>query len=424
MKKLNDNVMELRVNFTYRDLAAIEEFLEAKQQEGWLLIEYDKNKMKFRKCEPSESRYCCEAYKAPNRPKYDEEYISFCEDAGWEFVASDWNGIYIFRTNDETLPKIMNDDKMKLSIMAKSFISKRIILLLAVGVWIIMKSITLFDNFRQLYNPFYFEEFLIVFLVVFDFFKDLLSLIVWCVKRKKEIKNNQPLMTNNLKTAEKCYVRDRVCYIIYAFLAMAAIIVSWEFYLIPIVVFLCVAGITIWHISKSDDISKKLKKKFSVFVAVIVAVFFGIAAVFAFAFPKGEEDTKLTDTVSSKFSVYYDETKSTWLRYYHEYYFYEDYKDPEVYYYEDDRFPEIKVHIMKLPFMRQLYLKYITDIYGEMSCIVDEENGFKVYVAYIDEEPTHCLAVCGEYVIEMNDYTEDTAKLLKEVLLSQKQTEE
>lgn len=430
-KKKNADKTIFRVNFTYQDLTAMEEYLQAKQQEGLQLIKFDKNKMTFKPCEPSYSRYCCEAYKAPNRPKYDEEYIMLCEESGWEFVASDWNGIYIFKTNDEELPRVMTDDKMKLSIISKSFLSKRLIWLIVLAVFFFITLVIRLDLNGPSYfcDPYNCTDIVWCVIATIELLKELFSISSWYSKRKREIKNGEPLTTNNLKEVEQRHTRVLIHNIVYAFLISIVDVVFIEFYWLPTIIFTYIAVVTVLDLRKSES-AMAVRKKVAVVLAVFSVLFYGTVAISAFILPKATENTQLIKSVSSACGVSYEDTQTLVLRCYEEYHFYDysdideqedtdeiDETDDESDSYDYDDVPEIEIYRFSVPFMQELYVKGATDTFGDV-ILKENSDECRLYeIKYDGSDSSDCVAVIGEYVIQIDDYNENMVSKLKSAIV-------
>ncbi|MCM1365595.1 MAG: DUF2812 domain-containing protein [Faecalibacterium sp.] len=435
-KNINNNELIINVNFTYRDLTAIEEFLEKKQSEGWLLVKYDKKKMKFKKCEPSHSRYCCEAYKAPNRPKYDEEYITFCEDAGWEFIASDWNGIYIFRTDDETLPRVMTDDKMKLSIMAKSFMREESVLIILISIVVaicsfywLYKSIT---NFASFYNPsnFTIPLFAVDILVICESVMQ----IAWYIKKKKLIQNGQQLTTNNQEEFEKQYANMQIRTFLYLALLLFTEMLSYSYGGIAFYAFYVISCLV--NLKRAADISRRSKKKIAVFAVGFVAVFLAVTVSSA-VLSHNCIDDELTKAVETNFNMVYENnlTEASYRsQFYHfckdddgedefdydyDYDYYDDYAEEE-----PEGINYIKVYAFGSQrvqgwFMKDL-LKHKNEYAVKSESEIDEKNGLTFYTFIYGNEktPSCCVAMCGKYIIEIDGWDENISQMLKDTFMT------
>src|SRR5690606_7217552 len=72
----------------------VESWLEEKAAQGWRLVKADRSLTRFHfvRDQPKKVRICAD-YQAPRS----EEYEAICKDAGWELVAADDTGWYLWR---------------------------------------------------------------------------------------------------------------------------------------------------------------------------------------------------------------------------------------------------------------------------------------------------------------------------------------
>lgn len=121
MKKENGMITE-SFDYDCTSLLALEQYLELKSNEGLMLLGVRGGRFRFERSAPKKLRYCAVVRPAPGK---DPDYVSFCEDAGWELAAEDGD-VLIFRTEDAGLPRVETDPEEVFRAVKRSSLLKRL----------------------------------------------------------------------------------------------------------------------------------------------------------------------------------------------------------------------------------------------------------------------------------------------------------
>lgn len=109
--------------YDHTDLAALEQRLSKRASEGWMITSL-RGMLTYTRCAPQKLRFNADILPMADKNTniINEEsraYINFCEEAGWHFV-SNVGIVYVFCTEDASLPDINTDAKEKVKLISKS----------------------------------------------------------------------------------------------------------------------------------------------------------------------------------------------------------------------------------------------------------------------------------------------------------------
>lgn len=196
--------LKVPFDFSYTELAAVEEYLEQSEQSGKHLKEIKKDKFVFEFTELERNyRYSAEIFKGD---AFVKEFISDCENDGWELVGTIRDELHIFRTTDPYATDIMTDEHLNLKAIAKRQLLNPGFY--GCGFYLIWRAIDLFflrleyqsliianyiDCMMWLFLCFYFTWLSVKFI---DFF-------VWYIKSKKCIGNGEKIPFKSLREHEQ-----------------------------------------------------------------------------------------------------------------------------------------------------------------------------------------------------------------------------
>lgn len=196
--------LKVPFDFSYTELTAVEEYLEQSEQSGKHLKEIKKDKFVFEFTELERNyRYSAEIFKGD---AFVKEFISDCENDGWELVGTIRDELYIFRTNAPYATDIMTDEHLNLKAIAKRQLLNPGFY--GCGFYLILRAIDLFflrleyqsliianyiDCMMWLFLCFYFTWLSVKFI---DFF-------VWYIKSKKCIGNGEKIPFKSLREHEQ-----------------------------------------------------------------------------------------------------------------------------------------------------------------------------------------------------------------------------
>ena len=134
--------------FDYSDLTALEERLARRASEGWMLTSM-RGRLTYCACEPCSVRFNADILPMADKNtniinKESQKYIDFCEEAGWHFICN-LGVVYVFCTQDPTLPDINTDSAEKLALISKTCRRNVGLLWLAAGALLLNCGMLVFN---------------------------------------------------------------------------------------------------------------------------------------------------------------------------------------------------------------------------------------------------------------------------------------
>lgn len=191
-------------DFSYTELTAVEEYLEQSEQGGKHLKEIKNNKLVFEITELERNyRYCAEIFKGD---AFFKEFVSDCENDGWELVGTIRDELYIFRTTDPYAHDIMTDEEQKFKVIAKRELLNPGFY--GCGFYLVWRAIELFflrTEYESLLVANYFDCLLWLFLCFYFTWLSVkfIDFFVWYIKSKKSIRKGENIPFINLKEHEQ-----------------------------------------------------------------------------------------------------------------------------------------------------------------------------------------------------------------------------
>ena len=123
----------VHISFAFYDRANLEKFLEEQAAEGWLIVTYTPNFIKFRRIRPEKLHFSIIYYHTPvtiNRLTSEQlEYLEFCGRTGWYLVTAERRMLILANPAAHPIP-IETDPQMQLENIHKSVKKQHISLLL------------------------------------------------------------------------------------------------------------------------------------------------------------------------------------------------------------------------------------------------------------------------------------------------------
>ena len=105
-------------NFVYYDTEGITAHLEKMALEGWALEDVTRSFWTYVSIPPEKRTYGASFYPAnltfaPDAADKSEDYVAYCQQAGWQYVTQ-WQKMMIFYTTKEDPPPLETDEKLRL----------------------------------------------------------------------------------------------------------------------------------------------------------------------------------------------------------------------------------------------------------------------------------------------------------------------
>lgn len=116
---------------------ALEEYLEEKALEGWMLDDIICGFLIFKKNKLQKCKFAVDIFTDKNK----DEYIEYCEAGGWKYLFQH-NKFLIFYTEEETITPIQTDEEIVLKKVRKSILRSLLYNIFLIGVMIFNLSIS------------------------------------------------------------------------------------------------------------------------------------------------------------------------------------------------------------------------------------------------------------------------------------------
>ncbi|MCM1365594.1 MAG: DUF2812 domain-containing protein [Faecalibacterium sp.] len=415
-KRNKKDEITYRTRFTYKDLTAMEEFLEEKQREGLQLVKYDSGIMTFEKCEPSDSRYSCEIFVDGDLFYPNKEFVQMCESGGWKYIADDDKGLYVFKTDDENVTDIMTDDKTKLSIIAKSHVLKSVGVAVGVIIYYVIKYCLDINEFFETWsNPVLISSRLTTIIMILLCAIYLIYQLSWLIKRKIELNNGEKLKFNNLRSFQNKWATIPTILLLWiAVETVFSIFICGEFdisvyvdlgaYAVLFIIFSCVL---FKRRSDTDKIVKVAEITTMAVSVVAIALSFLISFV---ALPPVPNETDLSEKIVSELDI--------------------DDEDKEVYvsrtrfaqYYDNGW--DFEMFVSRNSKLKDKYFSYMIDYYSDTDpkyTVSKNQLDDMIYYEFTNTEENYTyklLAVKDDRVIAVGSPQENTAQIIYDALTS------
>lgn len=138
--RIGKNTLIKSISFRENEYQALEQYLEEKALEGWLLDEIIFNHFIFKKSESRKCKFAVDIF-TNSRTR---EYREFCEESGWNYVC-ETNKYLIFATEDENIIPIQTYEEIILKKVSKSMI-------LNIFWYIILASTVIYNIYNVFFN--------------------------------------------------------------------------------------------------------------------------------------------------------------------------------------------------------------------------------------------------------------------------------
>lgn len=187
--RISKNMLVELLFFREHECKAIEEYLEEKALEGWMLSDIRCGLFIFKKSPPAKYKFAVDNFTDNIKIGSEREYIEYCEAGGWTYLCSTFGKYFVFYTEDENTTPIQTDEEIVIKKVRKSILINMIyyIFLVTMLVYnsIFQKGYLFFSEISNNNSLFVMMGLLVlVFFLIFDTIRDGL----WYFKSKKAFK--------------------------------------------------------------------------------------------------------------------------------------------------------------------------------------------------------------------------------------------
>lgn len=195
--KINKNTFIKLVLFKENECKALEEYLEEKALEGWILEDRNAGFFVFKKGNPAKIKYTVDIFTELKTGEYKE----YCEASGWKYIC-ETNKYLVFSSEEENITPIHTDEEVVLKKVRKSM---RVYLFLFLWSLYLIGS-NVYDAFVPNWGnniESYGDGYLLLLMVSVIFITwlvvDLIRTGLWYVKSSKCIKQKEDVKYLTLK---------------------------------------------------------------------------------------------------------------------------------------------------------------------------------------------------------------------------------
>lgn len=304
---------------------ALEEYLEEKALEGWMLEDIICGFLIFKKSKSKKCKFTVDIFTDNNK----DEYIEYCEAGGWKYLFQH-DKFLIFYTEEKTITPIQTDEEIVLKKVRESILTSLLNNILIIGVMML----NLFTSEKNGYG--FFSEMsdngallvmasliIIIIGLVIDDIKDGL----WYFKSNRAFKLNENINYPNLKLLKA----KNICFIMYmCILGLMTIYICMLWLMIGdlyndkgyifLAIFVLIISVCISRlINVLFEKYKKISKVLAAFICVIgmfISTNIIVLGIQMINYVKNESQTPiisisdLVDTKTKKEYLYFDSSKS------------------------------------------------------------------------------------------------------------------
>ena len=119
------------ISIKEHECKALEEYLEEKALEGWMLEDIICGFLIFKKYKPQKCKFAVDIFKDNNK----DEYIEYCEAGGWKYLFQH-DKFLIFYTEDKIITPIQTDEEIVLKKVRKSILRSLLYNIFLIGLMI------------------------------------------------------------------------------------------------------------------------------------------------------------------------------------------------------------------------------------------------------------------------------------------------
>ncbi|MBQ8228759.1 MAG: DUF2812 domain-containing protein [Clostridia bacterium] len=273
---MKHRIVKEEMVFNYTELTAIEQYLTQKEKDGLKLQKIENGRFYFLKSDHRKIRYSAVIFTGHS---VKNDFITTCENQGWEFVCSYLDEMYIFRTQNSDAVEIMTDEKENFKTVAKrAFLQPGYITFSFYALFLLFKVIFFRNHFEGIIATDA-EDCTVLMFVLLSFLQTAIKLLhfaCWYQKSRKLINENKKIPFSDLKKAEKTAKIWNIINLAYpVLLLLTALFVGSGYSDITAVCWVCgiIFIINLFILLNEEAKKTKNKRKYAVFAfASLLAV--------------------------------------------------------------------------------------------------------------------------------------------------------
>lgn len=276
-------------NFLPFEYKGLKLYLEEMDLKGWKLESIYGNLLKFKKTELRAIKYSVDivdkvSFVDGKDSEFMLEYRDYCTAANWNFVCEkDKIQIYCSESNSEIID-IQTDEKEKFKNISKASV-KSVLPIFLLGGLLILNLFTLSSGNEDaviLAQDSLLLIIVVTLVAVIECFIDTLNYLIWYIKGKISVKNNQAVSYENLKVLKFKLISSRVVLYLGLLVLFLMIFSGEKIYAYAILMILISTVILLWlkkFISKLDITTRR-----KIFFNISGGIFTFLIFIFVFCF--------------------------------------------------------------------------------------------------------------------------------------------
>ncbi|UPA29092.1 DUF2812 domain-containing protein [Terrisporobacter glycolicus] len=210
--RISKNMIAELLLFKEHECKAIEEYLEEKALEGWMLSHKSCGLFIFKKSPPAKYKFAVDDFADNIKIGSEREYIEYCDAGGWTYLCSSYGRYHVFYTKDENTTPIHTDEEMTIKKVRKSILINMLFYIFWATIWIYIslfqKSYVFFTEISD--NSNLFAMMVILLAVLFLIFQTIRDGI-WYFKSKKALKLGEDINYISCKSFKIQNAYAKVC---------------------------------------------------------------------------------------------------------------------------------------------------------------------------------------------------------------------
>lgn len=187
--RISKNMLAEFLFFKEHESKAVEEYLEEKALEGWMLSHKSCGLFIFKKSPPFKCKFVLDNFADNIKNGSIHEYIEYCEAGGWTYLCSSYGKFLIFYTKDENITPIHTDEEMIIKKVRKFILMNMILSIFMAIIWVFNFIFNSVHNyFIEISNNICLVAMMNLLLVIFIYISSTIRDGIWYFKSKKALK--------------------------------------------------------------------------------------------------------------------------------------------------------------------------------------------------------------------------------------------
>ncbi|WP_018591178.1 DUF2812 domain-containing protein [Terrisporobacter glycolicus] len=192
--RISKNMLVEFLFFREHECKAVEEYLEEKALEGWMLSHKSCGLFIFKKSPPVKCKFVVDNFADNIKTGSIHEYLEYCEAGGWTYLCSSYGKYLVFYTKDENITPIHTDEEMIIKKVRKSILINMIFYIFMSIIWVYISLFkTGYGFFTEISDNNSLFVMMAILLAIFFFIFQTIRDGIWYFKSKKALKMGEDI---------------------------------------------------------------------------------------------------------------------------------------------------------------------------------------------------------------------------------------